>query len=67
MPFVDPSLYSSSLVASLHCLQIGKAFRNEISPRDLLFRLREFEQMEIEYFCDPSTAAVGLKALLPHS
>ena len=31
--------------------QIGKAFRNEISPRDFLFRMREFEQMEIEYFC----------------
>ena len=30
--------------------QIGKAFRNEITPRDFLFRLREFEQMEIEYF-----------------
>ncbi|HSX18281.1 MAG TPA: glycine--tRNA ligase [Candidatus Saccharimonadales bacterium] len=30
--------------------QIGKAFRNEISPRDFLFRLREMEQMEIEYF-----------------
>ena len=30
--------------------QIGKAFRNEISPRDFLFRLRELEQMEIEYF-----------------
>ena len=30
--------------------QIGKAFRNEISPRDFLFRAREFEQMEIEYF-----------------
>ncbi|MAG07532.1 glycine--tRNA ligase [Candidatus Pacearchaeota archaeon] len=33
--------------------QIGKAFRNEIAPRDFLFRLREFEQMEIEYFVDP--------------
>ncbi len=33
--------------------QIGKAFRNEISPRDFLFRTREFEQMEIEYFVDP--------------
>src|SRR5690606_38860181 len=33
--------------------QIGKAFRNEISPRDFLFRSREFEQMEIEYFCHP--------------
>ncbi len=30
--------------------QIGKAFRNEISPRDFIFRTREFEQMEIEYF-----------------
>jgi glycyl-tRNA synthetase len=30
--------------------QIGKAFRNEITPRDFIFRLREFEQMEIEYF-----------------
>lgn len=33
--------------------QIGKAFRNEISPRDFVFRSREFEQMEIEYFIDP--------------
>src|SRR5689334_11872546 len=30
--------------------QIGKAFRNEIAPRDFIFRQREFEQMEIEYF-----------------
>jgi glycyl-tRNA synthetase len=34
--------------------QIGKAFRNEIAPRDFIFRLREMEQMEIEYFCYPS-------------
>ena len=33
--------------------QIGKAFRNEISPRNFLFRLREFEQMELEYFVHP--------------
>lgn len=33
--------------------QIGKAFRNEIAPRDFIFRTREFEQMEIEYFVDP--------------
>jgi glycyl-tRNA synthetase len=33
--------------------QIGKAFRNEISPRDFTFRSREFEQMEVEYFVDP--------------
>lgn len=35
--------------------QMGKAFRNEISPRDFVFRSREFEQMEIEYFVDPKT------------
>ncbi len=34
--------------------QQGKAFRNEISPRDFVFRSREFEQMEIEYFVDPN-------------
>ncbi|MFH1612734.1 MAG: aminoacyl--tRNA ligase-related protein, partial [bacterium] len=34
--------------------QIGKAFRNEIAPRDFLFRVREFEQMEMEYFVDPN-------------
>ncbi|MBS3153231.1 glycine--tRNA ligase [Candidatus Woesearchaeota archaeon] len=33
--------------------QIGKAFRNEIAPRNFLFRCREFEQMEIEYFIKP--------------
>ena len=33
--------------------QVGKAFRNEISPRDFVFRSREFEQMEIEYFVSP--------------
>lgn len=33
--------------------QVGKAFRNEISPRDFLFRSREFEQMEIEFFTHP--------------
>ncbi len=35
--------------------QQGKAFRNEISPRDFVFRSREFEQMEIEYFIHPDT------------
>ncbi len=34
--------------------QIGKSFRNEIAPRDFLFRCREFEQMEIEYFVHPN-------------
>ncbi len=36
--------------------QIGKAFRNEITPGNFTFRTREFEQMEIEYFCAPSQA-----------
>ncbi len=34
--------------------QIGKAFRNEISPRDFIFRVRELEQMEMQYFIRPS-------------
>jgi len=37
--------------------QIGKSFRNEITPRNFTFRSREFEQMEIEFFCHPSTSA----------
>lgn len=36
--------------------QIGKAFRNEITPRQFLFRMREFEQMELEWFCKPQDA-----------
>jgi glycyl-tRNA synthetase len=35
--------------------QIGKAFRNEITPRNFIFRVREFEQMEIEFFVRPGT------------
>jgi glycyl-tRNA synthetase len=37
--------------------QVGKAFRNEITPRDFIFRLRELEQMEIEYFIYPPSLA----------
>lgn len=37
--------------------QVGKAFRNEISPRQFLFRKREFEQMEMQYFVRPSDAS----------
>jgi glycyl-tRNA synthetase len=44
--------------------QQGKAFRNEISPRDFIFRSREFEQMEIEYFVDPSDWEASFDALL---
>lgn len=36
--------------------QIGKAFRNEITPKQFLFRMREFEQMEIEWFCHENSA-----------
>jgi glycyl-tRNA synthetase len=36
--------------------QIGKAFRNEITPKQFLFRVREFEQMELEWFCAPQQA-----------
>jgi glycyl-tRNA synthetase len=37
--------------------QIGKSFRNEITPGQFVFRTREFEQMEMEYFCHPDDAA----------
>jgi glycyl-tRNA synthetase len=36
--------------------QIGKAFRNEITPKQFLFRMREFEQMELEWFCKEETS-----------
>jgi glycyl-tRNA synthetase len=36
--------------------QIGKAFRNEVNPRNFIFRSREFEQMEMEWFCHPDEA-----------
>ena len=36
--------------------QIGKSFRNEITPGNFIFRVREFEQMELEFFCKPDTA-----------
>ena len=44
--------------------QMGKAFRNEISPRDFIFRSREFEQMEIEYFVNPKDWEKAFEALL---
>ena len=48
--------------------QIGKAFRNEISPRDFLFRCGEFEQMEIEYFVHPkkTNECPFVKEILSH-
>ena len=44
--------------------QQGKAFRNEISPRDFVFRSREFEQMEIEYFVNPENWEAEFEKLL---
>ena len=44
--------------------QAGKAFRNEISPRDFVFRSREFEQMEIEYFVHPDNWQEAFEMLL---
>jgi glycyl-tRNA synthetase len=44
--------------------QQGKAFRNEISPRDFIFRSREFEQMEIEYFVNPDNWEESFNGLL---
>ncbi len=35
--------------------QVGKSFRNEITPGNFIFRIREFEQMELEFFCEPGT------------
>jgi glycyl-tRNA synthetase len=45
---------SSRMKLPFGIAQIGKAFRNEITPRNFIFRSREFEQMEIEFFCHPS-------------
>jgi len=45
--------------------QIGKSFRNEISPGNFVFRMREFEQMEMQYFVRPDEAAAAFEAWLP--
>ena len=46
---------SSSKTLPFGIAQIGKAFRNEITPRNFIFRVREFEQMELEFFVRPGT------------
>ena len=46
---------STSRTLPFGIAQIGKAFRNEITPRNFLFRVREFEQMELEFFVQPGT------------
>lgn len=40
--------------------QIGKSFRNEITPGNFTFRTREFEQMELEFFCKPGKTLNGI-------
>ncbi len=45
--------------------QIGKSFRNEISPGNFVFRMREFEQMEMQYFVRPEAAAAAFEDWLP--
>jgi len=49
-------LDTSRLKLPFGIAQVGKAFRNEINPRNYTFRSREFEQMEIEFFCRPAEA-----------
>ncbi|WP_219703855.1 glycine--tRNA ligase [Marinomonas lutimaris] len=44
---------STSRTLPFGIAQIGKSFRNEITPRNFIFRVREFEQMELEFFCKP--------------
>ncbi len=46
---------STSRTLPFGIAQIGKAFRNEITPRNFIFRVREFEQMELEFFVQPGT------------
>ncbi len=53
--FVDfPRFYKTYNRLPIAIAQVGKSFRNEISPRRGLIRLREFNQMEVEYFFDPN-------------
>lgn len=46
---------SNRLKVPFGIAQIGKSFRNEITPGNFIFRIREFEQMELEFFCKPGT------------
>ncbi|MBA7602702.1 Glycine--tRNA ligase [subsurface metagenome] len=49
-------LNSTRLKVPFGIAQIGKAFRNEITPGNFIYRTREFEQMEMQWFCQPKTA-----------
>ena len=52
---------SSRVAVPFGIAQVGKSFRNEITPRNFTFRSREFEQMEIEFFCHPSQSPAWYK------
>src|SRR4029079_9028820 len=56
-PFVDFQLVqtASRKKVPFGIAQIGKSFRNEITPGNFIFRMREFEQMEMEFFVEPGT------------
>jgi len=49
-------LNSQRLKLPFGVIQIGKSFRNEVNPKNYIFRTREFEQMEMEWFCSPKEA-----------
>ena len=52
---------SSRVKVPFGIAQVGKSFRNEITPRNFTFRSREFEQMEIEFFCNPKESPAWYK------
>jgi glycyl-tRNA synthetase len=52
---------SSRVKVPFGIAQVGKSFRNEITPRNFTFRSREFEQMEIEFFCNPKESQAWYK------
>ena len=60
-------LDSTRLKMPFGIAQVGKAFRNEINPRNYTFRCREFEQMEIEFFCHPDESMKWYQYLARHA
>ena len=53
-------LSSSRVKPPFGIAQVGKAFRNEVTPRNFIYRSREFEQMEMEWFCHPDDAKMWM-------
>jgi len=58
----DNVLQSMRLKLPFGIAQVGRSFRNEITPGNFIFRTREFEQMEIEYFVNPNERVEGRPA-----